>query len=786
MSEGPLRDPKLLEIESQLNSGSFDDAQRLLADIDTSAEDKLAAAYFATRLLFQKGRLDRAGVIQRLRELLRDAPPFPEAERMLRAAENGSLRPDPEQFRRATSTLSNPPSSSTGPSPPRTTQAPPSAPVTPAVQSVPSSPAGRSSQPSSDPVPQRIPRAPMVPRFTPRSGIPSYVPAPSRISTPKPPSPSVRPSRRLPSIPELDVPASSRGPIRFSSGERPTGLKRPAPEISRISAETALKSAKALLALGDKLRAARELERVLGSVTLEPPARTASARLLLESGRAERALAEAHRAFAEAPDDPATRLTCAWALIRVLRRTGDPALAEEVDDLLASTPLHSDLTASPARTAAQTSTENSAQEPSPNALLLSLLATLAAERGDASRAKSLAQSALQQDPRQIDALAALALAQARLGHNDQALETQRRLLELDADEGQANQIALARFQAQGFGAPPQSDSTARAQLARLFGPEEASLSRGQTALIQRALETACIQRSAKLQRRTLPAAWTILGSSAAKLLTTLPLFRHFAPYDCSLYSVSRLDAALSLVYGGVESPPPPRSVLEFLGAYVGESLRQAFGGEWHAPRPDPLSATVQAAGLSIHPFEQVQSRIQAAEPLPIPRLTRLHPGADPLGNSVPLSIAPPSPWDPEPHPDPANFQLLGNLLPHSVIGFYCQEIEQLPLDFTVSSLSALDAYLALLAPENSVPDPDAAWSRRIALLVGAYLGELLVRVHGATFQAPREIGGLDSYRYRLPNGIFAAPVTRILQRLEGRRASSLIEYVGRLIEPRGA
>ncbi|HET9958188.1 MAG TPA: tetratricopeptide repeat protein [Polyangiaceae bacterium] len=808
MSEGPLRDPKLLEIESKLNTGSFDEAQRLLADVDSSAQGKLAAAYFSTRLLFQKGRLDRAAVIQRLRDLLGHGLHFPEAERMLLAAEAGTLRPEPDQFRRSTGVPSSPlpPRGASSKLTPPTasvragdaavdelqaraasradsTHTPPaSAPararsVAPAA-SVPATSRGAmaasaappdSAQAASEPFPQRIPRAPMVPHFTPRSGIPSYVPSERRATTPEPPVPST-PARRLPSIPSLDVPAPPAiPPSRFPLSERATGSRRPPPEGSRVSAETAIKSARALLSVGDKPRAAREIERLLGGYALEPPIRTSCARLLIESGRAERGLAEAHRAFAEAPDDPSTRLTCAWALVRVLRRTGDPSVADEVDDLLASTPLQDRL-----------------QDGNPSALLLSLYATLAAERGDASRAKSLAQSALQQDPQQVDALAALALALARLGHLEQAEQAQRRLQELDPEEAHANQIALARFQAQGLAAPPQSDSAVRAQLARLFGAEEANLSRGQTALVQRALETACIHRSAKLQRRTLPAAWAALGSSAAKLLTTLPLFRHFAPYDCSLYSVSRLDAALSLVYGGADNSEPPRSVLELLGSYVGESLRQAFGGEWHVPRPDPLAATVQAAGLSIHPFEQVQSRIQAAEPLPIPRLTRLHPGADPLGNSVPLSIAPPAPWDPDPFPDTATFQLLGRLLPHSVIGFYSEEIEQMPLDFSIASLSALDSYLALLAPENSIPDPDSAWSRRAAVLIGAYVGEVLARVHSAVLQAPREIAGLDAYRYRLPNGVSAAPVTRVLQRLDGRRASSLVEYVTRLAESRGS
>ena len=61
-----------------------------------------ATTYFATRILYQRGKLDLAGVVARLRELLRSCPDFPEAAAMLLAAERGTLRPDPQKFNAAT------------------------------------------------------------------------------------------------------------------------------------------------------------------------------------------------------------------------------------------------------------------------------------------------------------------------------------------------------------------------------------------------------------------------------------------------------------------------------------------------------------------------------------------------------------------------------------------------------------------------------------------------------------------------------------------------------------
>ena len=103
-------------------------------------------------------------------------------------------------------------------------------------------------------------------------------------------------------------------------------------------------------------------------------------------------------------------VACAWALVRMMRRTGDLGLAGEAEPLLSTTRLREGPIA---------------------ALSQALRATLFSELGDAARAVSLAQSALSQEPRQLDALAAIAIASARLGLASDSIRAQQRLRELN-------------------------------------------------------------------------------------------------------------------------------------------------------------------------------------------------------------------------------------------------------------------------------------------------------------------------------------------------------------------
>jgi hypothetical protein len=164
----------------------------------------------------------------------------------------------------------------------------------------------------------------------------------------------------------------------------------------------------------------------------------------------------------------------------------------------------------------------------------------------------------------------------------------------------------------------------------------------------------------------------------------------------------------------------------------------------------------------------------------------LHPGADPLGNSVPLSLVPPAPWDPAPFPSVEDFRALGRGLDESVIGVYCERALGLPLDLSISTAVAIDRYVELLAPTKAPPDPDARWARRVALLLGAYLGEVLVDAVAANWENIVAPKSLEDYRLILPHGNAATPAQRVEERLTGRRSAPLAEYVARLASGRNS
>lgn len=781
MRKSLLEHPRLSEIELTLNEARYEEAQRLLAELPDGPGADSARVYFATRLLFERGRLDREGVIERLRELLRTSPNFPEAERMLRAAEAGQLEPTP---------------SSGGA---RTHPADP--------------PSERESLP--DPF-GAIPRAPPVPHFGRNDASPSYAPptiqAPPPISQGEPIpsydtelSPPPAPPAAWPPVPSLELPAvkpplavrdPSDPPEPFSTIPSP---EPPPPSSSRASqapvtpaaslveiadlldrhraqdalrlAETAepspelsLLKARAFSSVGDIEGTERELAKLLRAPLLDPGLRSATARLLIALDAPDRAREQAEHALRDDPKDPMARVTGAWALVRLDQRGFDDHLVEAAEPLLTSLRLR-DTTLS--------------------ALLPALRAWVAARRGDPARALGLARTALDHDPGQMDALAASALASLKLGLFTDA---ERALLRL----GEHAPAAARRFEAalRDAGFFPKrtavDPAVSEAAVAALFGDAETALVHGRPELAILGFERACSDRLRALSRRGGTESWRALATAAARLFTELPVLRHFAPYDCSMFSVDRLGAAFDVLYGS--STPgafgDENGVL-LATAYVGEALRQALGGEWRGTPDDPQTAAVQAVGRSIHPYAQVARAVREREPLRAQQPEHLHPGADPFGNTVPLTLAPPAPWDPEPWPALHRVVEIGRLLPYSVIGAFCAR-QGTPLDGSVSSVAAIDRFVALLAPLKAPPALEAAWTRRAAVLVGAYVGEVLARAVGARWQDGASTNNAGAYRLTLKDGSVTTPIARALDRLSGRRVSPLSDYVARIVAGRAS
>jgi hypothetical protein len=124
---------------------------------------------------------------------------------------------------------------------------------------------------------------------------------------------------------------------------------------------------------------------------------------------------------------------------------------------------------------------------------------------------------------------------------------------------------------------------------------------------------------------------------------------------------------------------------------------------------------------------------------------------------------------------------LGREMSRSIISRHCALHEGRALDGSPASLPALDRYLALLAPRSVRRDDSEPWITRTAVLVGAYVGEVLREsVGGEWLDASSDPRGPDDYRLKLRSGVTATPVATVVGRLTGRDTGPLGEYVKRL------
>lgn len=799
-----------------------------------------ATTYFATRILYQRGKLDLAGVIARLHELLKSCPEFPEARAMLSAAERGTLRPDPSSFNQAT--VPPPPvvphdePEDDGDRPTHPGHVPSSVPALEARLKTPQAPG--------------IPRAPLVPRFTPRENVaPSYAPPKEWELSPPELDLDLTPPISSPDTVSAPPPSSTRGersdsppPVAVELGPRDGTLRPPTVErntapspgapgpsgappgvfqiatwlserdferalsaVEKLGAESSpelsLLEVRALLGLGRKAAARRSLDRLCRAPLLDPDLRAAGARLLIELGDAGRAEQQARRAYTEDPNSEMSRLTLAWAVARGNVWLLPPRAATELNQLL----------------------QDFAPEACPLPALGYALSALCLLKASPEAARQAADAALGIDTASPDALAVAAVIAERQHRIGDAKRLFQRLRDVDhhaADEllatlGNLNPEAVRPEPAPP---PPSLSPAPRAPAApQPFFPSgspvlpplsvpQAALA-GQAAPVPPKASSAKSPWDEKEQRLALgdgKAALfdfeqglarkleSITGRGGAeelaraalitaRYLTEAAVSRHFAAYDFSLFSIARLDVALGLLYrGGVGPRTELRTrVLLGLGAYSGECLRQAFAGEWSAGGLDLLRMHIEGQGLCFSPFRDMNARLQTAEPLDVGDVPVPHPGAEPLGQRVALSIAPPTPWDPAPWPDLALMPELGASLRESPVGLYCAGVE-LPLDLSFASLRSLDRYVTLLAPPLAPSDPEAPWVRRASVLVGAYLGEVLRATRGGSWEAIKGEPRAESYRLALPGGVKALPVAAAFERLSGRRLEQPSDYARRI------
>jgi len=276
----------------------------------------------------------------------------------------------------------------------------------------------------------------------------------------------------------------------------------------------------------------------------------------------------------------------------------------------------------------------------------------------------------------------------------------------------------------------------------------------------------------------------LLATMAAGFFTTEPVWRHFAPFDLSLGSIARVEAVLDIMYGrapreALSSAAFPAQVM--LASYVGECLRQGYGGRWTGSLASPETVFVDANHTRFAPFHELRLRLEQGKPL-------LFEGAEgrntrQSGAPIAFPVTPPTPWDPAQWPSPRMLPRLGLAFSQSVVELYCAEFGGGPLDRSPLGLHSLDSYVALLAPSNARPAGAARWVERASVLIGAYLGEVLREAVGATWRdALTSPIGPESYTLLLPDGGSTQPVTQAYDRLSGRNTDSLSQYAARLID----
>ena len=815
MGSGPLDHPRLLEIEERLDRAEIDTAQRLLAELGDLNVHRVAITYFATRLLYQRGRLDAAGVVERLRELVSIEPDFPQANAMLSAAEKGTLRPDREGFLRATSDPDplgprHSPQSARQNAPTRPAPRPDASGeaqrrpadatiVTLAPDEVDTdhdqlarqfavtapAAAGRAKAAAKRGMSMpEIPRAPILPRFAvPENMSPSYAPGARSASLqfelelelPEDPRDTIRQPEvePPPSSSSADGPPTVRDPsaaapptardLLSTAPPTPRDLSTVPPEsLRRAGPESILMQARTLWDQGGQEHALADVERLEHAPLLDPDLRADCARFLIEAAEPERAVVQARLAHQDDPDSPIVQLTLAWALIRAARRAPNHETIDEAEGVLRQ------MRAKPG--------------PLP-ALAQALRASILAEKGDAERAITTAQLALKLDPGALDAEAAISLACARLGRLDDAQAAWERLHELAPDE--AERLA-DRLQQLGV-ALRDVEARSQSSAVRLWDKIEIELFGGDQALAIAAFERDAARELRGLVGESATDAIPLLATMAAGFFTTEPVWRHFAPFDLSLGSIARVEAVLDVMYGRV--PRESLSAAAFpalvmLATYVGECLRQGYGGQWVGSLASPETVFVDANHSRFAPFHELRLRLEQGKPL-------LFEGAEgrntrQSGAPIAFPVTPPTPWDPVQWPSPRMLPRLGLAFSQSVVELYCAEFGGGPLDRSPVGLHSLDSYVTLLSPSNARPAGGARWVERTSVLVGAYLGEVLREAVGATWRdvigAPI---GPESYTLLLPDGGSTHPVTEAYDRLSGRTTALLSHYAARLIDELG-
>ena len=397
----------------------------------------------------------------------------------------------------------------------------------------------------------------------------------------------------------------------------------------------------------------------------------------------------------------------------------------------------------------------------------------------------LAEKSLELAPDTVDAHAARAEAATRLGKISIAKEAFNRLCELAPREALGLHPLLAEL---GLSVdPPDLGGEERKP-----NPEadqnriEHQLAMGSALPALAAMERHATLHMERSQISEAAGGLAALSVMASSYLTTAPVFANFAPFDLSLWSIARLEAALYTLYGnkarpGVDTDPSALRILT--GAYLGETLRSTTRGRWAGTTANLSEAAVLIEKQSFSPIEAMKDRIDYGRSEALDSLREQLPKVGrPWTRFSRNPVSGPYSWGPKPWPRPSDLEVIGHTLPQTSVGVYCRRSALCELDFGVKSVGAIDQYLDLIAPERAQSDPDAAWPRRVAVMVGCYIGETLRMAVGGDWSFGVDIAGDGgSYRLKLGNGNECTPILEVLGRLNSARKSNLQDYVQDLL-----
>ncbi len=521
----------------------------------------------------------------------------------------------------------------------------------------------------------------------------------------------------------------------------------------------ALLRARALARQGQTLEALALARRLGHAPLLDPTVRAGVARLAIELDEIELGLEQAVLAHEDDPTQPTISLTYAWAALRRARRTADPELVARASMAL----------------------RELVGDGGPHeGLLLALRACAEAHAGDPTRALSLAERSIESEP-SADGHAALAMAAARLGRPNDVKRATGWLKANCPKEAAALQKSLDAYGERLFDLSSAPHSihapaiNADLEASILWGPLELAVCDGDwhrvwETFAQLAADT--FEQISTAARHEPPA----LAAVAASFLTVAPVSRDLAPYDQTPWSLRRVADLLALLARGASGVRATHPLALLLGAYVGETLRMSVDGHWQGPTSDPVSREIMGSTGVWRPCSLVAESLAGKSDLAAAAaVAELEGNLHSLAAHLP-AVTPICPWDPAQWPAPSRLPHYAKALEQSVISVLCAGRSGHRLDGSVASLLAIDEHLERICPRAAPPQPDARWSRRATVLIGAYLGETLRR------ETPGEWSrrdGLDlgpsSYRLVLSTGRELRPVEHVFERLNAG-ADPLHEY----------